>query len=209
MTYRLKGHWHGDPEVYRKKEEVEYWATKKCPIKNYEKKGGKFYKAKDLEKIYSISKDEYKILKPYIRIEQNNKLADEPTINPFPFDPNSISEEDLIKMGMRESLIKTIINYRNKGGLFYTKEDFKKLYTITEVEFLQLEPYLNFEKDSLPPEVKLIFTDTLLVDINTADSLDLQQLTGIGPSFSKRIIKYRELLGGYYDIKQVLEVYGK
>lgn len=177
-------------------------------IKNYEMKGGKFYQAEDLAKMYSISEEEYKILKPYIRIEKSTQLADKPSINPFPFDPNSITEEDLRRMGIRDNLIKTIKNYRNKGGIFYSKDDFQKLYTITEDEFSQLEPYLFFEKDSLHVKDQLAFMDTLLVDINTADSLDLQQLKGIGPSFSKRIIKYRELLGGYYDINQVLEVYG-
>lgn len=43
-TYRIKGHWHGDPEVYRDKEEVRKWAIKNCPIKNYEEKLIKEYK---------------------------------------------------------------------------------------------------------------------------------------------------------------------
>ncbi len=30
-TYRWKGHWIGDPEVYRTREEIEFW-KKKCPI---------------------------------------------------------------------------------------------------------------------------------------------------------------------------------
>lgn len=46
------------------------------------------------------------------------------------------------------------------------------------------------------------------IELNTADSLKLLDLYGIGPSFSSRIIKYRELLGGYYSIDQLLEVYG-
>ena len=35
ITYRFKGHWQGDPEVYRSKEEVEKWVKTKCPIKKY------------------------------------------------------------------------------------------------------------------------------------------------------------------------------
>ena len=34
-TYRWKGHWIGDPEVYRTREEVEQW-KKKCPIRRLE-----------------------------------------------------------------------------------------------------------------------------------------------------------------------------
>ncbi len=35
-TYRWKGHWTGDPEVYRTRDEVEEWKAK-CPIKRLEK----------------------------------------------------------------------------------------------------------------------------------------------------------------------------
>lgn len=45
-------------------------------------------------------------------------------------------------------------------------------------------------------------------DLNQADSIDLIQLRGIGPSFARRIILYREKLGGYVNIKQLQEIYG-
>ena len=46
------------------------------------------------------------------------------------------------------------------------------------------------------------------VDINRADSADLIPLPGIGPVFAGRIIKYRNLLGGFVSMNQLLEVYG-
>lgn len=46
------------------------------------------------------------------------------------------------------------------------------------------------------------------VELNQADSLTLQKIPGIGPVFSRRIIKYRELLGGFYAVHQLAEVYG-
>lgn len=46
------------------------------------------------------------------------------------------------------------------------------------------------------------------VDVNTADTLLLQRVPGIGPSFARRIYKYRQLLGGYYCVEQLQEVYG-
>lgn len=45
-------------------------------------------------------------------------------------------------------------------------------------------------------------------DLNFATAEELQVVKGIGPSFSKRIIKYRDLLGGYVDSIQLHEVYG-
>lgn len=46
------------------------------------------------------------------------------------------------------------------------------------------------------------------IDINRADSADLLPLPGIGPVFAGRIIKYRNLLGGFVSIDQLGEVYG-
>lgn len=45
-------------------------------------------------------------------------------------------------------------------------------------------------------------------DINTATATELQEVRGIGPAFSERIIKYRDLLGGFSDSTQLNEVYG-
>jgi ribosomal protein S13 len=46
------------------------------------------------------------------------------------------------------------------------------------------------------------------IELNTADSVALESLPGIGPSFARRIIKYRELLGGFHSLNQLTEVYG-
>lgn len=49
---------------------------------------------------------------------------------------------------------------------------------------------------------------TTMLNINTADSLTLMKLPGIGPVFAGRIIKYRRLLGGFASKSQLSEVYG-
>jgi DNA uptake protein ComE-like DNA-binding protein len=178
-------------------------------IKNYERKGGKFYKPEDLAKIYSISEKEYQILEPYIIIESKSDKEEKKVLRPFPFDPNVAVKEELGKMGMRENLADAIINYREKGGRFFQKEDVKKIYIITDEEFLALEPYIFIEKDTLETvHPSHVFIDTFQIEINSADTLDLQQLRGIGPAFAGRIVKYRELLGGYVSKQQLLEVYG-
>ena len=47
-----------------------------------------------------------------------------------------------------------------------------------------------------------------VIDINTADSAAWVALNGIGPGFAKRIMTYREKLGGFYQVDQLKEVYG-
>ena len=46
------------------------------------------------------------------------------------------------------------------------------------------------------------------IDLNSADTTLLKRVPGIGSSFARRIIKYRDLLGGYYVVEQLQEVYG-
>ncbi len=182
-------------------------------IKNYEAKGGHFYKKSDLKKIYGISTEEFEVLEPYIRIkkqfdekpEQKYEIVE---IHPFPFDPNELDEEAWLSMGLRERLVKTIINYRNKGGRFYEIEDVKNIYGMRENEYKALEPFINIKKDTLKTFKKKLIANDLLLDINSADTLDLQQLKGIGPSYARRIVKYRERLGGYNYKGQLMEVYG-
>ncbi|MDB4303980.1 helix-hairpin-helix domain-containing protein, partial [Desulfosarcina sp.] len=125
---------------------------------------------------------------------------------PIAFDPNTASEDDFTKMGFNQKLTNSIVNYRSKGGSFRTKEDVKKIYGLSEKDYNILEPYIQL------PENIVIHTEPVLkdvqIEINSADTLDLQQLAGIGPSFAHRIVKYRTMLGGYYKIEQLLEVYG-
>ena len=48
----------------------------------------------------------------------------------------------------------------------------------------------------------------IMVELNAADTFELQQLRGIGPGFARRIINYRERLHGFFEKQQVLEVFG-
>ena len=47
-----------------------------------------------------------------------------------------------------------------------------------------------------------------VVELNSADTTALKMVPGIGSVFAKRIIKYRDLLGGFYSVEQLGEVYG-
>ena len=131
---------------------------------------------------------------------------------PFPFNPNLLPSEQWSKMGLKDWQIKVIKKYEAKGGKFYNKEDFKRMFCISPSEYEILEPYISIPEQKnmyadRKPEVKEI-KKKVLIDLNTADSVALLTLYGIGPSFAKRIIKYRNLLGGFYSKTQLLEVYG-
>ncbi|MDR1153780.1 MAG: helix-hairpin-helix domain-containing protein [Bacteroidales bacterium] len=144
----------------------------------------------------------------------------------FYFDPNRITDEEWEKLGLNERQIRNIRNYRAKGGHFKRKEDLKKLYTIPATQYRLLEPYIRIGNESsgkqVAPETHLI-PDTeeperpvatphqetkLRIELNTADSSLLVQLSGIGPVLAARTIKYRNRIGGFADVAQLGEVYG-
>lgn len=52
------------------------------------------------------------------------------------------------------------------------------------------------------------FEQGTVVELNTADTTTLKKVPGIGSTFAKRIVSYRNLLGGYYSVTQLSEVYG-
>lgn len=178
-------------------------------IKNYEAKGGQFKQPEDLAKMYSISEEEYKILKPFISIVRKDKdtktSINSTFLNPTFFNPNTATAEDFEEMNFPQNLANAILKYRSKGGTFKIKKDLLKIYVLSEDDYTKLEPYINLPEIVEPKaEIEIL----LSIELNTADTLDLQQIRGIGPSFARRIIKYRSMLGGYHSAEQLMEVYG-
>jgi len=124
------------------------------------------------------------------------------------FDPNGLPAERWKQLGLSEKQIAVIKRFESKGGHFYKKEDVKKMYVISPETYAKLEPYIQIS----PPQFEQKNTPTkaskVRIDLNTADSLALDQVSGIGPAFAIRILKYRERLGGFYALEQLKEVYG-
>jgi competence ComEA-like helix-hairpin-helix protein len=124
------------------------------------------------------------------------------------FDPNGLPAERWKQLGLSEKQIAVIKRFEAKGGHFYKKEDVQKMYVISPETYAKLEPYIqislpHFEQKNTPTKVSKV-----RVDLNTADSLALDQVSGIGPAFASRILKYRERLGGFHALEQLKEVYG-
>lgn len=151
--------------------------------------------------------------KTFLDKKENNAYVEKEL---FVFNPNTISSEEALKLGFSKKLTSTLINFRNKGGKFFKPDDLKKLYGLSPKLFQTLESYIlipnnrkEFKKDSANYKSfpKKIYAKTS-VELNSADSLSIVYLKGIGPSFTKRIIKYRTMLGGFHNINQLKEVYG-
>ncbi len=130
----------------------------------------------------------------------------------FLFDPNTASEGDFVRLGLSPRVARAVAHYRNKGGKFRKAADFQKIYTLSDVDYKRLAPYIRIddafsvrsrsgeEHDKPLPEQPLL--------LNTATLDELVGLRGIGPAYANRIIKFREKLGGFYEVAQLKEVYG-
>jgi competence protein ComEA len=143
--------------------------------------------------------------------QQMDRSVAENKLSPVPFNPNKLPSEQWSKMGLKVWQIKVIKKYEAAGGKFNKKEDLKRMFCISPSEYEILEPYISIpeqKNEYAGKPVKIETKRKIMVELNTADSVSLLTLYGIGPSYAKRIIKYRNLLGGFYTKQQLLEVYG-
>lgn len=141
-------------------------------------------------------------------------------IDYFSFNPNTVSKEELLALGFKENVANTLLNFRSKGGKFYQKDDLKKVYGLDENFYTQIADYIvipskEYPKKELvypsaqtPKESSKTVAQAVMIELNSADSASLTSIKGIGPAFSSRILKYRNLLGGFRNKNQLLEVYG-
>ncbi len=136
------------------------------------------------------------------------------------FDPNTVDSMTLLHLGFKPWQAKNMLKYRAKGGKYRKKEDLKKLYGMTDSMYLALIPYI-YIKDSIVVDsarIDSVHMDTLpkwnstkkdtILNLRTADTTELKLIRGIGSYRAKMIVRYREQLGGYAQVEQIMEARG-
>ena len=168
----------------------------------------------------------------YEKYDSNKK-----TYKNFNFDPNTASVDQFESLGLPKFIAERIEKYRSKGGKFRKKEDFAKIYGILPDTYERLEPYITLPSaddeslhtpqaqaagrisdltlDNKIVETKItevvakpITKQPIRFDLNTGDTTDFMKIKGIGSGYAKRIIKFREMLGGFANAEQIRETYG-
>jgi DNA uptake protein ComE-like DNA-binding protein len=86
-------------------------------------------------------------------------------------------------------------------GLHYYKNDLEKTDT-------GMSESINTWQKSYTAAGNYPVREKILFEINSADTVKFKKLKGIGPVLAGRIVKYRNLLGGFYSVMQIREVYG-
>jgi competence protein ComEA len=144
-----------------------------------------------------------------------NRQANRPQL--FLFDPNTVSLEGWIKLGISERAAQMILKYRSKGGRFYKAADISRIYGLRPSDINRLLPYVRIASNE-EQKPGTVFSPaeryrpprktTATVEINAADSAALVALPGIGPALARRILIFRNKLGGFRSVMQVSETYG-
>jgi competence protein ComEA len=141
----------------------------------------------------------------------------------FKFDPNTLTEQGWQQLAVKDKTIRTIQHYLSKGGHFKRPEDLTKIYGLSPGEYERLLPFVviskpavdkllpipkEYYKTSFEPHPKRISYNSAPIDINTQDTADWISLPAIGNGLARRIMNFRDKLGGFYSIDQVAETYG-
>lgn len=132
----------------------------------------------------------------------------------FAFDPNNISYDSLLILGFSKFASRNLTNYVMKGGKIKDEKKFKSIYGIDTNLVNDLGPLISYpnipitNKTTLKTEQKVEtpIKNVTIVELNSADSLSLEAIKGVGPYMVKRILSYRKRLGGFLRKEQLTEL---
>lgn len=207
---------------------------------------GGFKSDHDIQKIYGLKPEVFAEMRPFLLWDNSvensqfkNYEKDNVTQNSKkPLTQTSIIEVDfktLVQLGFQPKTAGIFLKFREKGAHFYSADDLRKVYGITEQEIKQAEPWLVYEtkpqketakinvdepENNQPSFTKKDQTNTehisesklaktpCTVEINTASQEEWKCIYGIGDKLSERIVTFREALGGFCSVIQISEVWG-
>lgn len=152
---------------------------------------------------------------PVFASDSTLQTIEQPQAELFVFNPNTADSLTLVSLGFTPKTARSIVNYRSKGGKFKKPEDLYRIFNVDSHFISTLLPYVQldaeeeyqsqFKPNQYAAKEKKVFVP---VELNTADSLQLVGLYGIGPKMASKIIDYRNRLGGFFRVEQLTEIWG-
>lgn len=165
----------------------------------YRDRNGGFRSLLEFADCYLIDSALFAEMKPYITMSQTTKSASSYRSRTFrntPFDPNTLTAEEFYELGCFSARqAEALVEYRTRRGGFRSELEWRDCYLIDSATWAATKPYLRL---SPIPKVR--------VDLNSADSLTLVGVRGVGPRTAQDILLYRERLGGYFRVSQLLDL---
>jgi len=135
----------------------------------------------------------------------------------FPFNPNYITDYKGYTLGMSSEEIDRLLHYREQDKWINSTKQFQQVTKVSDSLLAEISPYFKFpewvtnRKKSGKNYVnkygkELDFSEKK--DLNTATATQLEEIYGVGKTLSKRIVAYRNKIGGFATEEHLFEVYG-
>ncbi|WP_264536495.1 ComEA family DNA-binding protein [Flavobacterium sp. N1736] len=138
----------------------------------------------------------------------------------YTFNPNFISDYKGYKLGMSVQEIDRLLNFRKENKYVNSAKEFQEVTKISDSLLAVISPLFKFPdwtqnkksfktdraeyvRKEYPKKEKIV-----LLDINEATQEDLMKIFGIGEALSFRILKQKEILGGFVSMEQMKDVWG-
>lgn len=139
--------------------------------------------------------------------------------NIFLFNPNFITDYKGYKLGMSVAEIDRLLEFRKTNQFVNSADEFQKVTKVSDSLLNAISPFFKFpdwvtnrkekkEYQNFPNKAFAKKEKIILIDINQATKEDLIKIYGIGEAISLRILKQKEVLGGFVSMDQMSDVWG-
>jgi DNA uptake protein ComE-like DNA-binding protein len=171
-----------------------------------------FYLYPSSNKTNSIEKQKWLAFQTIIDSLKTEKINYVPKI--YPFNPNFITDYKGSKLGMSVAEIDRLLDFRKTNQYVNSASEFQKVTQISDSLLKAISPFFKFPdwvnkrvtNNFKPYEKKT--ENRVIIDINLATKEDLIKVYGIGPALSDRILKQKELFGGFVSMNQLDDIWG-
>lgn len=165
----------------------------------------------------AVEKQEWLSHQSEIDRMKKEKINFKPKI--YPFNPNFITDFKGYKLGMSTDEIDRLLKFRESNKYVNSAQEFQAVTKVSDSLLDAIAPYFKFPDWVKNKNAKSSFISyekrpyeknekIILIDINNATQEDLMKIYGIGPGLSERILKQKEVLGGFVSMEQMNDVWG-
>lgn len=195
-----------DPNIVSKEELLSLGFSERASdnLLKYRKAGGQIKSFQKLRTIYGMDSAHLEEIRPLIVIDKgikNNKVYSKKGFS-YKVDLNTLDSSALLELKLVDSVLADITRLKKQ---YY----FKRRIDRDSLRMLNIEEWHELSKTLLfPKQSSAILSDEFLIELNVADTAELALLKGVGRVYARRIVYYRNKLGGFYSPDQLLEVEG-
>lgn len=170
--------------------------------------GLKYYPFETNDNLFELDAKNQKAYDSLVMVSNSSK-----NILKKPFNPNYISDFKGYSLGMSPGEIDRLRQFRAQERWVNSAEEFQKVTGVSDSLLNNMAPFFKFPEWVTPEKkakksVSKTEVRVAIKDLNKASSYELRKVYGIGEKLSKRIIKFRDRLGGFLVNEQLYDVYG-